>query len=163
MMANLIVIVLLLILICNQSLSAINNDQENSLEYSKNNDTNDNINNVNYVNLNKIKSSLTKRVKKNLYSPIVIKNFNESNLTDNLRDELNKFGAYSKLISQLMNSIMNKELGVSFMQQKLDQTKTDTSMIHFSNLIDIIADKVFYFALFRFIFFHCSISNNNNR
>lgn len=143
MMTNLIVIVLLLILICNPSLSIIDNS-ENSFDYFKKNDTNDNINNVNYVNLEKIKSSLTKRVKKNLYSPIVIKNFNESNLADNLRDELNKFDAYSKLVSQLMNSIMNKELGISFMQQKLDQTKTDTSMIHFSNLIDIIADKVCY-------------------
>ncbi|KAF7493588.1 VWFA and cache domain-containing protein 1, partial [Sarcoptes scabiei] len=58
------------------------------------------------------------------------------------RNDINKFGAYSKLINKLMSSIVEKELGASFMEQNLRKTETKITMIDYDTLIDEISEKM---------------------
>lgn len=90
----------------------------------------------------KIVNTLNHNKKKNVYPGIVIQNFHEKQLSEDILNDLTKFGAYSKLLSQLMHSIVNKELGLSKMQQSIDQMSFQSSTVKFDKIIDDISDKV---------------------
>lgn len=86
--------------------------------------------------------------KKKNFPGVILQNFHEKQLNDDILSDLTKFGAYSKLMSQLMHSIINKELGVATMQQKIDKMAIKTSTIRFDNVIDGITEKVLFVLTF---------------
>lgn len=118
-------------------------ESENSLE-SIESITNDSLLLKSLKSLKIVNSQFVK--KKNVYPGIVIQNLHEKQLSDDILNDLTKFGAYSKLLSQLMHSIGNKELGLTQMQQFVDKSPFQTSTLKFDNIIDDIADKVSLFS-----------------
>lgn len=83
--------------------------------------------------------------RKNLYPSIVTENVSVDQMSDHLLEEFNKFGAYSKLTLQLLQSIVNKELGATIMQQLLNKANDNQKNQQIEDLaarIDNISDKV---------------------
>ncbi|XP_027204800.2 VWFA and cache domain-containing protein 1 [Dermatophagoides pteronyssinus] len=83
--------------------------------------------------------------RKNLYPSIVTENVSVDQMSDHLLEEFNKFGAYSKLTLQLLQSIVNKELGATIMQQLLNKANDNQKNQQIEDLaarIDNISDKM---------------------
>ena len=93
--------------------------------------------------------------KKKVYPVIVFSNVKDTQLHDEIEDDLAKFEAYSKLLSQLMHSIVNKDLGLSEMQQQVDKLFVKSDSIHFENILYNITEKVCLLLLFLF----CAVTN----
>ena len=88
--------------------------------------------------------------KKKLFPGIVLQNDNEKSLTDDISDDLTKFEAYSKLLSKLMHSIADKDLGVGVMQKALQSLNVSSVDRKFVDILDEITDKVinYFFVYF---------------
>lgn len=80
--------------------------------------------------------------KKSIYPGILIENFYEKELTEEASNDLTKFGAYSKLLSQLMHTIVNKDLKLTAMQRLVDEQPTEVLAVKHEILIDDMANKV---------------------
>lgn len=79
--------------------------------------------------------------KKPVYPDIVYQNQHER-LNQDISDDLTKFEGYSKLLNQLMHTIVNKDLGLTTMQQKLDKLVIEFNSVRYDTVIDSITDKV---------------------
>lgn len=79
--------------------------------------------------------------KKAVYPDIVYQNQHER-LNQDISDDLTKFEGYSKLLNQLMHTIVNKDLGLTAMQQKLDKLAIEFNSVRYDTVIDSITDKV---------------------
>jgi len=93
-----------------------------------------------------LKRKASNSAKKSIYSGIVFQNSPEAPLSDEISGDLNKFEAYSKLLSQLMHRIVNRDLGLKSMQQKIDKTNVDSTTVKFDFIIDSIVGKVWFMS-----------------
>lgn len=98
--------------------------------------------------LKSLKSLISTSKKKPINPGIVYQNQQHERVNDEeISDDLTKFEGYSKLLSQLMHTIVNKDLGLSVMQQKVDKLTVDSSSLKFESILESITDKVCYFSL----------------
>lgn len=91
--------------------------------------------------LKSLKSLISSGKKKPINPGIVYQNHHER-VNEEIFDDLTKFEGYSKLLSQLMHSIVNKDLGLTVMQQTVDKLAVETSSIKFESILEGITDKV---------------------
>lgn len=90
----------------------------------------------------KLMNSVQLNKKKAAYPGIVFQNYLERQLDEEMSDDLTKFEAYSKLLSKLMHSIANKDLGLSVMKQKIEKVTVESTPVTLDSIIDAITDKV---------------------
>lgn len=106
--------------------------------------------------LKSLKSLISASKKKPINPGIVYLNQHER-VNEEISDDLTKFEGYSKLLSQLMHTIVNKDLGLAVMQQKVDKLTVESSSLKFESILEGITDKV---CLFYFIY--CLLQTTNN-